>query len=211
MICNKCEKESVCKLIDGSDVVKCAEFLSINPNDYTKNAGMTNEEALKRMKWTKGRTGITSEEAEAIGYAIEKLSNSNEDCISRSHFDERVRVAGGMVEYELSDDFKDGVLTVLEMMKTEPSIQPKPKTDEPMQVELEGDGYSDGELVYDYGKCPKCGWDFEYGDKDWEEPYCCHCGQRLKWFESEEQESDLGDYTDSIHNQFDNMTGSMNL
>lgn len=59
---------------------------------------------------------------------------------------------------------------------------------EPMQVELEADGYSDGKLVYDYGKCPKCGWDFEYGDKDWEEPYCCHCGQRLKWFGSEDKE-----------------------
>lgn len=58
----------------------------------------------------------------------------------------------------------------------------------PMQVEIEADGYSDGKLVYDYGKCPKCGWEFEYGDKDWEEPYCCHCGQRLHWFESEEQE-----------------------
>lgn len=52
-----------------------------------------------------------------------------------------------------------------------------------MPVELEGDGYSDGELVYDYGKCPKCGWDFEDGDKDWGEPYCCHCGQRLRWFD----------------------------
>jgi len=67
-----------------------------------------------------------------------------------------------------------------------PSIQPK--TDEPMQVELEGDGYSDGKLVYDYGKCPKCDWQFEYGDKDWEEPYCCHCGQKLHWFESEDKE-----------------------
>ena len=55
----------------------------------------------------------------------------------------------------------------------------------PMQVELEGDGYADGELVLDYGKCPKCGWEFEEGDKDWEEPYCCHCGQRLKWFGNE--------------------------
>ena len=27
----------------------------------------------------------------------------------------------------------------------------------------------------------------------------------------EPQESDLGDYPDTIHNQFDNMTGSMNL
>lgn len=59
---------------------------------------------------------------------------------------------------------------------------------EPRQVELMGDGYSDGELVYDYGKCPKCGWEFEDGDKDWEEPYCCHCGQRLKWFENTESE-----------------------
>lgn len=56
---------------------------------------------------------------------------------------------------------------------------------EPMQVELEGDGYADGKLVYDYGKCPKCGWDFEEGDKDWGEPYCCHCGQKLKWFDNE--------------------------
>lgn len=54
---------------------------------------------------------------------------------------------------------------------------------EPMQVELEGDGYADGELVYDYGKCPNCNWQYEEGDKDWEEPFCCHCGQRLKWFE----------------------------
>ena len=61
-------------------------------------------------------------------------------------------------------------------------IQHKAKT-EPMQVELEGDGYADGKLVYDYGKCPKCGWTFEEDDKDWEEPFCCHCGQKLKWFE----------------------------
>jgi rubrerythrin len=59
---------------------------------------------------------------------------------------------------------------------------------EPMQVELTGDGYADGQIVYDWGKCPKCGWEFENGDKDWEEPYCCHCGQKLRWFEGGEQE-----------------------
>lgn len=52
-----------------------------------------------------------------------------------------------------------------------------------LQVELEGDGYYNGELVYDFGKCPNCGWDFEEGDKDWEQPYCCHCGQKLHWFD----------------------------
>lgn len=57
------------------------------------------------------------------------------------------------------------------------------KINKPMQVELEGDGYSDGEIVYDMAKCPKCGWEFEYGDKDWGEPFCCNCGQRLHWLD----------------------------
>lgn len=61
---------------------------------------------------------------------------------------------------------------------------------EPAQVELEGDGYADGELVYDFGKCPNCGWEFEEGDKDWEEPYCCHCGQKLHWFEMREMKDE---------------------
>ena len=61
---------------------------------------------------------------------------------------------------------------------------------EPRQVELEGDGYSDGKLVYDFGRCPKCGWEFEDGDKDWEEPFCCHCGQRLHWFDEHMDEED---------------------
>lgn len=62
--------------------------------------------------------------------------------------------------------------------------------EEPKQVELEGDGYAYGtdEIVYDFGKCPTCGWEFEDGDKDWKEPYCCHCGQKLKWFEEDEVE-----------------------
>lgn len=48
------------------------------------------------------------------------------DLISRKHFDERVRLAGGMANEELTQDFKDGVLTVLEMLKTEPSIRVQP-------------------------------------------------------------------------------------
>ena len=95
-----------------------------------------------------------------------------EDCISRA---EVMKLSQHKPEYgDMIYAFDVSIL---------PSVQPKP-----MQVDLEGDGYSDGQLVYDYGKCPKCGWDFEYGDKDWEEPYCCHCGQKLHWFESEDGE-----------------------
>ena len=41
--------------------------------------------------------------------------------IDASAFDERVRVAGGFVCEELTEDYKDGVLTVLEMLKTQPT------------------------------------------------------------------------------------------
>lgn len=51
--------------------------------------------------------------------------------------------------------------------------------------EYEADGYADGELVYDYAKCPICGHDFEYGIKDWGCNYCSDCGQKLDWSEEE--------------------------
>ena len=41
--------------------------------------------------------------------------------INAEHFDSRIRAAGGFAEEELTEDFKDGVLTVLEMLKTEPT------------------------------------------------------------------------------------------
>lgn len=37
----------------------------------------------------------------------------------------------------------------------------------PKKPEYEADGYADGELVYDYAKCPICGHNFEYGINDW--------------------------------------------
>ena len=46
--------------------------------------------------------------------------------IDADAFDERVRVAGGMSEDELTDDFKDGVQAVLYMLSNQPTIQPEP-------------------------------------------------------------------------------------
>lgn len=42
--------------------------------------------------------------------------------IDADAFDERVRVAGGMSEEELTEDFKDGVQTVLYMLSKQPTI-----------------------------------------------------------------------------------------
>ena len=51
----------------------------------------------------------------------------------------------------------------------------------PKMVIYSGDGYADGELVYDMAECPNCGMNFEESDSDWEEPYCHACGQALRW------------------------------
>ena len=42
--------------------------------------------------------------------------------IDANDFDERIRAAGGMVEDDLTEDFKDGVLTVLAMLKTHQTV-----------------------------------------------------------------------------------------
>lgn len=42
----------------------------------------------------------------------------------------------------------------------------------------DGDGYSDGKLIYDTWICSNCGQDYEVGYHDYE--YCPNCGQRIK-------------------------------
>lgn len=47
--------------------------------------------------------------------------------IDADAFDERVRVAGGMSEEELTEDFKDGVQAVLYLLSKQPTIQSEPQ------------------------------------------------------------------------------------
>jgi hypothetical protein len=48
---------------------------------------------------------------------------SDNDLISRSHFDDRVRLAAGAdADEEFSADFLDGVKTVLYILSTEPAV-----------------------------------------------------------------------------------------
>ena len=55
----------------------------------------------------------------------------------------------------------------------------------PQKLILQGDGYADGELVYDYAECPVCGCDFEEDVNDWGCKFCPDCGQALDWSDTE--------------------------
>lgn len=44
--------------------------------------------------------------------------------------------------------------------------------------DYEGDGYSDGKLVYDTWICPNCGAHYEVGYDNYD--YCSKCGQHIQ-------------------------------
>ena len=49
----------------------------------------------------------------------------------------------------------------------------------PMKPNVYGDGYADGQMVYDMWECPTCGasYEIEYDEYD----YCPKCGQHIDW------------------------------
>lgn len=56
----------------------------------------------------------------------------------------------------------------------------------PVLVNLSGDGYADGEFVYDMAECPRCGWETDDSDAHWGDSFCPNCGQALLWEDSDE-------------------------
>lgn len=73
---------------------------------------------------------------------------------------------------EISNETKKINLNLLkELVDKETSKKP----------DYEGDGYSDGELVYDTWICPNCGNSYEVDYEEYER--CPHCGQMIDWSE----------------------------
>ena len=82
--------------------------------------------------------------------------------LSRNSIFEKITMADGRNIYEIIDD-----------MPKELKLKPKPPI-------FEGDGYADGELVYDTWYCPNCDADYEIDEKH---SFCPRCGQAIKWEE----------------------------
>lgn len=49
----------------------------------------------------------------------------------------------------------------------------------PKMPDYEGDGYADGEMVYDTWICPNCGKKYEVDYDDYK--HCPNCGQAIQW------------------------------
>lgn len=58
----------------------------------------------------------------------------------------------------------------------------------PKEPEYEGDGYADGQLVYDTWICPNCGERYEVDYDDY--AYCPNCGQAIDRKAGENDEED---------------------
>ena len=60
---------------------------------------------------------------------------------------------------------------------TPEQIQELKERDAAKAPQFEGDGYADGEMVYDEWICPNCGEHYEVDYDDYD--FCPNCGQRI--------------------------------
>lgn len=76
-------------------------------------------------------------------------------------------------------DYAMSVIEAIEMAKVALEKQI------PQSPDYEGDGYSNGQLVYDTWVCPCCGQTYEVDYDDYE--YCPKCGQHIDWSDENEE------------------------
>lgn len=128
-------------------------------------------------------------------------------------------------KWNMFSDANDAMQESIDTIKVIPSVtpQPQPKTEKETGrwIPTGYDGYADGNPVYDWWECSKCGWE-HCGDEESLTAFCPNCGQpkmevkewwvsadtseeryrqtvswfKKKWFEGDRQER-LKGYIDS--------------
>lgn len=88
---------------------------------------------------------------------------------------ETIKIAIAEVEWNYPMDYVVAFETAIEALEKQI----------PTSMDVEGDGYADGVMIYDTWICPRCGkhYELEYDYYD----YCPNCGQALDWSEDNEE------------------------
>ena len=79
---------------------------------------------------------------------------------------------------EVEDDVYSDIDKVNEILQVNKVICGALEKQVPKMPDYEGDGYADGELVYDTWICPRCGRRYEVDYDDY--IFCPNCGQAIK-------------------------------
>ena len=88
---------------------------------------------------------------------------------------ETIKIAIAEVEWNYPMDYVVAFETAIEALEKQM----------PTSMDVEGDGYADGVMIYDTWICPRCGkhYELEYDYYD----FCPNCGQALDWSDDNEE------------------------
>lgn len=80
---------------------------------------------------------------------------------------------------EIGEDVYDSTSKVDELLQLNKIVSNALEKQIPQIPDYEGDGYANGELIYDTWVCPSCGRHYEIDYDHY--VYCPECGQLIDW------------------------------
>ena len=137
---------------------------------------MTENEAIEEVRFNMSKIGLNNKTAERVSEAKNIAIQALETIKKLSDRNMTTEVLENYMQFE-DECVKKGFTLKSLIGAREKQIAKKPY--------YEGDGYADGQLVYDTWICPCCdkGYEVDYDDYD----YCPNCGQKIDLDRSDEE------------------------
>ena len=145
-----------------SEIKEKFESIFYENAEVITNNGRNKEKRAEMERLTREETIVVrGEEMAACNY---KNNDCNDSCMyGRCRWQEKANML--LKEYE-------------DTGHTPKQIRKLVDRDTAKEPQYEGDGYSEGEMVYDIWICPNCGTKYEVDYDDYK--FCPECGQRIK-------------------------------